>query len=81
MALYTLVQYWEREKRNPKQETPYSFPEPELLTRALAEVAWRAFHELESREIPIASLQAWLLESKFDTEYCTNCEERKPAAK
>ena len=34
--------------------------------RALAEVAWRAFHELESREIPEPELRRWLAESFAD---------------
>ncbi len=63
-AVHTMVEFWERAKRAPKQE--YEFPEPELVTRALAETAWRAFHELESREIPEADLRRWLEESFAD---------------
>jgi hypothetical protein len=66
-AIRTLVEYWERGKRNPKQAEPYEFPEADLLIRALAEVAWKAFVELESREIPAAKLRAWLFESFSET--------------
>ncbi len=63
-AVQTLAEYWERAKRAPKQE--YRFPEPELVIRALAEVAWRAFYELGSREIPEEKLKAWLGKSFRD---------------
>lgn len=66
-AVETLVQYWERGKRNPKQTAPYELPEAELLIRALAEIAWRAFEELESREIPEDKLRLWLEESFADS--------------
>jgi len=62
-AVRTLVEFWERAKHSPVQPETYEFPEPELLIHALAEVAWRAFHELGRREIPGERLRAWLRES------------------
>ncbi|MCP4658482.1 MAG: hypothetical protein GY856_23975 [bacterium] len=62
-AVRTLVEFWERAKHSPVQPEKYEFPEPELLIHALAEVAWRAFHELGRREIPGEQLRAWLRES------------------
>ncbi len=65
-AVRTLVEFWERAKHSPVQPEKYEFPEPELLIHALAEVAWRAFHELGRREIPGEQLRAWLRESLED---------------
>ncbi|MGD2114867.1 MAG: NACHT domain-containing protein, partial [Acidobacteriota bacterium] len=65
-AVRTLAENWEQAKHRPKQETAYDFPEPELILKALAEVAWRAFHELERREIPEATLRTWLREVLAD---------------
>jgi energy-coupling factor transporter ATP-binding protein EcfA2 len=60
-AVRTLVESWERTKRTHAREL--DFPEPELLIRALAEVAWRALHELGRREIPRDRLHAWMRRS------------------
>lgn len=61
-AVKTFAESWERAKHAPVQtgEDRYEFPEPEILLRALAEVAWRAHHELDSRQIPGEKLREWL---------------------
>ncbi len=59
-AVAVLTEHWEKAKRYPKQETKLDFPEPELMVGVLAEVAWRAQTELESREIPAEVLEAWI---------------------
>lgn len=61
-AAKTFAESWERAKHAPIQvgEERFEFPEPEILLRALAEVAWRAHHELGSREIPGETLRQWL---------------------
>ncbi len=60
-AVKTLAEAWERLKRSP-QQAELDFPEPEILIRALAEVAWRAFHPEPSREIAGDDLRRWLEE-------------------
>jgi predicted NACHT family NTPase len=63
-AVRTLVELWEKDKRSPKQKGNPSLeiPEPEIMIRAMAEIAWRALHELSSREIPGDNLRKWFRE-------------------
>ncbi len=65
-AVATLVEFWQKAKYSPKPERRYLFPDPVLVTRALADVAWRAFRELKSREIPDAEIRRWLAGSFGD---------------
>lgn len=62
-AVRTFAEVWETYKLAPRQELGrLEYPEPDVVIQALAEVAWRAFHELTGRVIPAATLETWLRE-------------------
>ena len=59
-AVDVLLETWERNKLAPRQGPQPRLPDPELLRRALAEVAFRALHQRGQREIARTDLSDWL---------------------